>query len=208
MMTRLLRTVAIVCAAVSVVAAAGGRALAQDAAPALVDVVNDSSNPIPTTVTNNVPVTVTSGQVTTIPSADLNYVSFAGICGPSGGDAWVATLQGAVPLGLRLVIDSFSIEMSLPATTFAHVYIRPVQPGQAIDKYARQWVPVQSQGIGFAYGAQQRKILNANLPVHAIMDAGWNLDVVIQSSDILAASQSACFYAVLGHYVPYGLDIR
>src|SRR6266568_3375830 len=104
MMTRLLRTVAIVCAAVSVVAAAGGRALAQDAAPALVDVVNDSSNPIPTTVTNNVPVTVTSGQVTTIPSADLNYVSFAGICGPSGGDAWVATLQGAVPLGLRLVI--------------------------------------------------------------------------------------------------------
>ena len=34
------------------------------------------------------------------------------------------------------------------------------------------------------------------------MDSGDSLDIVIQASDILASTQSACLFAVLGHHVP------
>lgn len=212
---RLLATTLLALGGIGLLAQTSPRALAQ-AAVSPVLVTNDNTAPVPTTVANTVATTVTNtvatstnitgGTVTAINDADSNFAQFAGTCNPSGGEVWLGTLSSPVPFGKRFVIEQFSIELSLPVTAMAKAYIRPLKPGQPVDNFPRQPIPLLNQGAGYTY-ATQRKVYNANQPLHAMMDYGWNLDVVIQSTDPIAASAGSCWYTVTGHYIAGSVPI-
>jgi len=121
--------------------------------------------------------------------------------------AWLGFLKRAALLGLRSdVFAAWSHTPYRDIDALAEVPAR-VTPAGTIDG-RREVRRNESRSSVFARArwkascSSRREVLNANLPVHEIMDAGDTLDVVIQASDILAATQGSCFFAVLGHYVP------
>lgn len=160
-------------------------AAAQDVAPTQVEVVN---------------------KVTNIPIGDLNFAAYHGTCNASGGDVWVATLSNVVPLGYRFVAETFSMELAIPSATVAKAYIRfwDGVPNH-LDDFARQAIPLVSQGSGYDYGVGPvRKVFSANQAVRGTMDANWKLNVVLQSNQQVSAAESTCFFSVMGHLVQVG----